>query len=339
MRIAFFYVLLLICLPIFSQKSESIFTLVFYNTENLFDTIDSRDTDDIEFTPGSLKKWNTQKYLKKVNDLGKVLSSINENELPEIIGLAEIENIKVLQDLLNTQYLRKVNYGIAHKDSLDKRGIDVALLYRKDEFKFSGNDFIHVPFPFDSTLKTRDILHVYGKLSDGSDMHFYVNHWSSRDGGQRETEVRRMYCAVALRRNIDMVLSKDSNARIVIMGDFNDEPTNKSLMSVLQSANKRKNLSVGEFYNLMYDAHNLTQTGSYYYQGIWNMFDQIIVSQNLITAVEGYRCNYESGKVFRKEWMMFTNNSGVSEPNPTYGGNEYFGGISNHLPVYMLLTK
>ena len=339
MRTYIILLLLFIGLSAFSQRSENLFSLVFYNIENFYDTITTVGGSGNDFTPESQKQWNSERYLKKVDDIGKVLSAIGDNELPEIIGLSEVENKRVLQDLIKSDYLRKGNYEIIHKDGPDARGIDVALLYRKDEFIYSGSEFIHITFPFDSSLTTRDILHVTGKLSDGRDIHLYVNHWTSRVGGQRETESRRMYCAVALRRSIDMVLSRDSRARIVLMGDFNDDPTNKSLMNVIQSTNKRKNISIGEFYNLMYDEHNLSQTGSYLYQGEWYMYDQIIISPNLLTAVEGFRCTYESGKVFRQDWMMVTNNKGVASPKRTYEGNKYSGGISDHLPVYLRLKK
>jgi len=322
-----------------AQNKSDDFVIMFYNTENLFDTIDSKDTEDTEFTPGSEKHWNSERYQKKIENIAHVIAAVGDKSLPDIVGLAEIENKQVLEDLIGTDYLKKGNYGIVHEDSPDERGIDVALLYRKDRFDFGGYEKIPVSFPFDSLMTTRDILRVYGKLPDGEEINFYVNHWSSRYGGQKETEAKRMYCAVALRRSVDMLLTRDANAKIVIMGDFNDEPTNKSIMNVLQATNKRKNISVGEFYNLMYDKHNLSDTGSYYYRGSWNMLDQIMVTRNLLTNTSGYHCNYDSGKIFSEDWMMYTNKNGEVSPNRTYGGSNYFGGYSDHLPVYLILTK
>ena len=339
MKNTIIFLLLIYCSVATPQQPESRLTIVFYNTENLYDTLDAPGTDDSGFTPGGVKKWNSQKYFRKVNDLGRVLSSIDEKKLPEIIGLSGVENIRVLQDLVRSKPLEKAGYEIVHKDSPDKQGSDVAFLFRKDQFRLSGKDFIPVQFPFDSSLTIRDILHVYGELSDGRLVHFFVNHWSSRDGGQRETESQRMYCAVALRRAVDMLLSRDSRARIIIMGDFNDEPTNKSLMNVVQCSNKRKNIAVGEFYNLMYDQHNLNPTGSCFYQGSWSMMDQIIVSPNMLSAFSGFGCNYESAKVFQKDWMIISKKEGVPEPHATYDGDTYSGGVSDHLPVYVVLEK
>jgi predicted extracellular nuclease len=331
-------VLLMLITPCFHAiAQEKPFVIMTYNVENLFDTIDTPGIDDVEFTPASKKQWNTEKYNKKLVDLSKVIAAVGKENLPDIIGLAEIENRKVLEDLINTPALKPGGYGIAHEESPDARGIDVALLYRKDRFKYEGQLKIPVVFPFDSTEKTRDILYVYGKAPDGMDMHFFVNHWSSRNGGERETERKRMYCAVSLRRNLDLLLSRDANARIVIMGDFNDEPTNRSIMTVLQASDKRKNISVGEFYNLMYDMHNLTADGSYFYKGNWNMLDNMIVSQTLLNVTTGYGCKYDSGKILKEEWMMYKAKNGEVSPNRTYGGDNYYGGISDHLPVYLIL--
>jgi len=310
-----------------------------YNVENLFDTIDTPGYDDIEFTPASKKQWTSEKYEKKLLDLSKVISAVGRDKLPDIVGLIEVENLMVLENLINTRALKPGKYGIVHEESPDARGIDVALIYRKDRFKYEGHVKIPVSFPFDSTEKTRDILYVYGKAPDGLDIHFFVNHWSSRNGGERETEPKRMYCAVALRRSVDLLLSRDSRARIVIMGDFNDEPSNRSIMGVLQSTNKRKNIWVGEFYNLFYDKHNLTPEGTYFYRGNWNMLDQIMVSHTLLNAANGYSLNYDSGLIFKADWMLYKAKNGEISPNRTYGGDNYYGGISDHLPVYVELQN
>ncbi|MCK4921839.1 MAG: hypothetical protein KAS71_12390 [Bacteroidales bacterium] len=333
-------ILSLISLCGFSQRAlKSDFTVMFYNVENLFDTIDHPDFTDEEFSPESEKNWNTERYTKKLDDLSAVLSSQNKKELPEIIGLAEVENKRVLQDLIATKNLEDGNYEIIHEEGKDARGIDVALLYRKNELKSVNFESIEITFPFDSSLTTRDILHVWGKTEDGEDIHFFVNHWSSRIGGERETEPKRMYAAVTLRRQLDLLFSKEKNPRIVIMGDFNDEPTNKSLMNILLAGNKLKNIATGDLYNLFYDKHNQYNEGSYNYRNNWNMLDHIIVSYNLINQEGKYSCNYDSGKIIKEEFMLYENNQGQQVPNRTYGGPNYYGGISDHFPIMVKFTK
>ncbi len=331
--------LMFFTLELDAQKhNEKDFTVIFYNVENLFDTLDAPFFKDEEFTPESEKEWNTLKYEKKLEDLAKVLSSINGKELPEIIGLAEVENRSVLEDLISTKDLIKGEYEIIHTESPDVRGIDVALLYKKDILKSVSFNTIKIDFPFDSTLTTRDILHVKGNAPDGRDIHFFVNHWSSRYGGQKESVPKRMYCAVSLRRKIDLLLSLESDPRFIIMGDFNDEPTNRSMLNLLLAGNKRKNTGPGDLYNLYYDMHNMKDKGTYYYQGSWNMLDQIICSYNLINTPGFYSCNYTSGKIFYEDWMLFENAEGTNIPSRSYGGPNYYGGVSDHLPVYVTLT-
>ena len=317
-------------------KNENL-TVVFYNTENLFDIKDDPFTRDEDFTPDSDKKWDHKKYIKKTEDLSKVLSSISEPNLPGIIGLAEVENKKVLIDLVNTKNLRSGNYEIVHHDGPDKRGIDVAMLYRKDLFKVEFHRSIPISFPRDSSL-SRDILMVRGKTNDSENLYVFVNHWKSRSGGVSVTEFKRIYSAVILRKIVDSIFNFEPKAKIIIMGDFNDEPTNRSIHQVLQANNKRKNPDKRDLYNLMYDMHNLNDLGSYHYSGSWNMLDQIIISQSLLDKKHGYFTNYEGGEIFNKEWMLYHNSkAGAWTPNKTYGGDTYFGGISDHLPVYVVL--
>ena len=324
---------MLLVLHLAAQNPSSKFTVVFYNTENLFDTIDAPIPGDDEFTPSSEKKWNTERYTKKINDLSRVLSDAGGGELPAIIGLSEVENRLVLNDLVRSPLLAPGKYRIVHEESPDERGIDVALLYRPDRFDYIRHEKIPVSFPFDSSLTTRDILYVRGKTPDGRILNFFVNHWSSRYGGTQASESKRMYCAVALRRRLDLLLSTETDPRIIIMGDFNDEPTNRSIMDILHATNKRKNIYPGDLYDLFYDRHNEGNFGSYYYRGEWNMFDQFIVSYNLLDQKGSLRCSYGSGDVFREGFMIFKNSEGDEVPNRTYGGPNYYGGISDHFPV------
>ncbi len=320
--------------------AKSAATIAFYNVENLFDINDDPSPGDDEYLPLSAKAWDKKRYEKKVKDIAGTLGSLNKIELPGIIGLAEVENRLVLEDLVRESPLRRGRYEIVHYDSEDERGIDVALLYRPDEFTLIESRTITVSFIFAPLDMTRDILYVRGMLDDGRSYHIYVNHWPSRAGEARESEMKRVSAAAALRKDIDNILNFERDARIVIMGDFNDEPTNMSLMQVLNATNKRKNFTYRDLFNLMYDGHNSGNTGTISYRDNWQMFDQMIVSFSLLTNDGGYFTGFGEGKVYNSEEIMFTNpETGSVSPNRTFGGNTYYGGVSDHLPVYMILKK
>ena len=320
-------------------QAENTFTIVSYNVENLFDTIDNPKTIDEAFLPGSAKKWNMGRYNKKIHDIAWVISLINVNELPELVGLVEVENKTVLNDLVHSRFLKKGNYKFIHEDSPDKRGIDVALLYRPDEFQYINHKIFRIRFDFEPETTTRDILYVKGILNSGEYLHVFVNHWSSRREGIELSEPKRLYTASVLRAKVDSVLSKDKKAKIVIMGDFNDEPENKSLYQVLNASNNLKAKSSGELYNLMFDK-SLNGIGTYNYRGNWNMLDHIIVSQTLLHAKKAYRVSIDGGMIYKNRQMLYDNvKTGQMTPSKTYGGPNYYGGISDHFPVYVQLRK
>jgi predicted extracellular nuclease len=318
---------------------NNFFTIVSYNVENLFDTIDDPTKKDEDFLPDSPSRWNTEKYNKKIKDIALVLSSINKNELPELVGLVEIENAKVLTDLVDNINLKPGNYSFVQHDSPDERGIDVALLYRPDEFQYVRHEIIPVNFDLEPSIKTRDILYVAGKIGNGELLHVFVNHWNSRREGQDITEPRRTAAAKLLRMKIDQLFLKDKNAKIVIMGDFNDEPSNKSLHQVLFATNKLHSKDYRELYNLMFDKH-LLGLGTLTHRGNWNMLDNLIVSRSLLYSPGKYEVSKDGGQIFQQRWMMFDNvKTGEMTPNRTYGGTNYYGGVSDHLPVFMILKR
>ncbi len=321
-----------------NYNAKNCFTIVFYNVENLFDTINNPTTNDKEFLPNGKKKWNSKRYYKKLNDISKVLASINKNELPEIIGLCEIENKTNLMDLIKQTPLKNANYGIVHQESPDFRGIDVGLLYRKDEFKYIKHEILKIEFDFDKKIKTRDILYVKG-MTNKEIFHIFVNHWSSRRGGKAKSEAKRIYSAKVLKSRIDKILKKNKKAKIVILGDFNDEPCDKSINKILNASNNHKNTNFDELYNLMYDKH-LNSLGTYSYKGKWNMLDNIIVSKTLLHSKKGYNVSIDGGQIFSERWILYDNPKiGSYTPSRTYGGRNYYGGISDHLPVFVILKK
>ena len=303
------------------------YTVVSYNVENLFDTVDDPKIPDEEFLPESEKKWTVERYKKKLNDISQVISEVNPKELPEIVGLVEIENQTVLEDLIRTAKL-KDRYAIIHEESPDFRGIDVALIYRKDAFTEIRHEVLPVTFPDDPEFKTRDILHVTGKVRHKI-VHVFVNHWPSRIGGDDKTEPKRILAAAVLKNKVDQILAADPKARIIIMGDMNDEPTNKSLRETLDAGSPD---SKSKLVNLMIpdDAAGL---GTYFYSGSWNMLDNLVVSGRLITC-KRFRVEDQKGFIFRNDWMIYTNKNGDKTPNRTYVGNKYVGGVSDHFPIY-----
>ena len=301
--------------------SDELF-LMFYNVENLFDTIDSPNTKDEEFLPSSEKKWDSYRYNYKLNQLEKVFNEIiekeNENNLPDIIGLSEVENKHVIEDLLKKDVFMNHNYFIVHKDSPDGRGIDCALLVNR-KFEVLQNNFIQIKNPKESRT-TRDI--VYSKLKFKNQIfNVFVNHWPSRWGGQEASNHKRVFVAKVLRKYIDENTSQgDFN---LIMGDFNDYPNNESLEETLVK---------DDLLNLM-SSSKVSGKGSYNYRGNWNWLDQIIVSKE----ISSFRL-IKFG-AFKEDFMMYTNKKGEVYPSRSFSGNNWYGGYSDHLPVYLKISS
>ncbi|VAW18119.1 hypothetical protein MNBD_BACTEROID01-1381 [hydrothermal vent metagenome] len=310
-------------------------TVVFYNVENLFDIFNEPGKHDGEFTPEGVKKWTEERYNKKLADLSKVLSSINHEELPELIGLCEVENREVVEELLHTGGLQNAEYRVVHFESPDFRGIDVALAYRAGEFSVIAQEPIHISFENNPGYHTRDILYVKGRTNNREVFHIFVNHWPSRIGGAAKTEPKRIFVAAILRSRVDSILSVEPNANIIIMGDMNDEPANKSLESVLKASYSLSSKDNG-LVNLMFKLDKEGK-GSYKYRGKWNMLDNLVVSSGLFDK-KGFRCT-GYGVVFHKKWMEYKNRNGSIFPNRTYGGPNYYGGISDHFPVYFRMVR
>jgi hypothetical protein len=315
-------------------------TIVFYNVGKLFDVINDPKPYDDDFLPEGARQWTDEKYKKKVADIAKVLSSINENELPSIIGLAEVENHKVVEDIIASSKLRRGRYGIINFNNKDEKGLELALLYKKDEIEIIDSKSIPVEFGFDIKGVTREILYIKCKIKDDLVCHIFMTQWPLRSPNAEESEIKRISAAVALRKEVDKILNFDNNARIIIIGDFNDEPTNKSIMQVLNATNKRKNLNYRDLYNLMFDQHNTGTEGTTMFGQSWVMVDQIIVSPALFNRGTGYYLTFDDGRIYKGEDVLITDpQTKLTTPNKTYSGNKYLGGVSSHLPVYIILKK
>jgi len=302
------------------------YTVVSYNVENLFDIVDDPKIPDEEFLPVSEKKWDNEKYQKKLTDLAQVISEVNPEEMPEVVGLVEVENRAVLEDLVKTGKLSGQGYAIIHEESPDYRGIDVAMIYREDAFAEISHEVLPVNFPDDPEFKTRDILHVTGKIRNKM-VHLFINHWPSRTGGEEQTEPKRVLAASVLKKKVDQILAVDPKARIIIMGDMNDEPANKSLHETLGADAPNSGATL---VNLMMP-DDAAGKGSYFYSGNWNMLDNVVVSE---TVLKGMQVEGQKGNIYSSDWMIFTNKTGDKTPNRSYVGDKYVGGVSDHFPVY-----
>ena len=308
------------------------FKIIFYNTENLFDAVDDPKTQDEEFTPGGTNKYTDSIYRVHLAHTAKVLGTILESEQPLFIGLSEIENQQVLEDLIKTAPLNQYNLGIVHQESPDARGIDVGLLYNKKLFTLNKQEFLTVSLVSDTSFKTREILHATGTLSNGEMIDVFVNHWPSRREGQIESEPRRLAAASVLKAATDKVLAGNANANILIMGDFNDYPTDKSISTVLGAQTIQNMASGALLFNLMHKPATGAIQGSHFFKGEWGFLDQMMISKGLAddksTEIVDKRAD-----VFYRDFMIYTNKDGVQSPNKFYAGSKFVGGYSDHLPI------
>ncbi len=303
--------------------------IVFYNVENLFDTKNDPRKNDDWFTPDADTKWDQKRYDHKLEQLAKAISWTGK-ELPALVGLAEVETEQCVKDLARAGELHEGNYGHSHFESPDERGIDVALLYRKDHFKVISEAPIEVKLDND---KTRDILHVHGKL-DGEEMHIFVCHWSSRGEGVKKTEHRRVTAARAVRNEVDDILKDDPNMNILIMGDLNDYPTSRSVSQVLAAACNDK-ASDKDLVDLVCTAHKADR-GSYNYKGDWGYIDHFIVSTSMLDT-DGFIA--DEAKAFFDDRLLFRHPKFGKSPDRTYSGRKYHGGFSDHLPIVLQLMR
>ncbi|HIP32062.1 MAG TPA: hypothetical protein EYG86_04820 [Crocinitomicaceae bacterium] len=308
-------------------------SVVFYNVENLFDTENDPRTNDDDFTPSGYLNWDDERYETKLKNISEAINLIDEK--PVLIGLAEIENHKVLEALIETPGMTKINYKYVHFNSPDRRGIDVALLYDADAFEVIESEKIAVKLPNNRGFNTRDILHVFGEFNGGAKTHVFINHWSSRREGQKETEHKRVRAATILREEVDKILENDKDANIIIIGDFNDYPDNESLNKVLQAKEAGYD-NEGDLINLLFDEHENGE-GTAVYQREWSVLDQIIISQAVYDQKSGLGIENQDAEILRERTLIYTYRDGGQKPSATYGGRKYYGGYSDHLPVYIVL--
>ena len=330
----------------FSQndgKPYLIRTVAFYNLENLFDTINDVNIYDEESPIMKLKRNRSKVYWNKINNLAKVISQIGEEKAktsPAIIGVSEIENRKVLEDLIDSKHLKSKQYGIIHYNSTDKRGIDVALLYQKRYFKpIYDESFNPNIYKKNRKIYTRDQLLVSGYLDDEL-IHVIVNHWPSRRGGEAASRPLREKAAYQNKKIIEQIKLKENNPKVIIMGDFNDDPINSSLKKVLQTIAEKKDLNDGDLYN-PYEKMFKKGFNTLGYRDNINLFDQIIISYSLVNKVENEFSNYKMFKsaIFNKSFLTTSRGRYKGYPFRSFSFGKYTGGYSDHYPVYIYLIK
>lgn len=302
-------------------------TIAFYNIENLFDIENNPLTYDDDFLPTSAKRWTYKRYQNKLRKLGSVISQIGgeDGKSPIIVGLAEVENKKVLTDLISSEHLESLGYDFVHFDSQDERGVDVALLYKSNVFKVENSETFSVYLQNEEGLQdyTRDILLVQGAL-ENEKLHILVNHWSSRREGEKETEHKRLAAANVVNSTIKRIKKEDENAKIIVMGDFNDNPENESI-SLLENE--------GGLYN-PFKTIQSHDKGSLNHDFQWNMFDQILFTGNFFDP-DGSNLKFVKADVFNSKFVTQYHGKYKGQPFRTYVGKKYKGGYSDHFPIYV----
>ncbi|MDO4695603.1 endonuclease/exonuclease/phosphatase family protein [Porphyromonas sp.] len=317
--------------------------VAFYNVENLFDTIDQENADE-DFTPNGVNAWDETRYRHKLHNMSTVIAKIGTSQGPDIIGLAEVENRGVLEDLIAMPALMDKGYGIVHYDSPDFRGIDCAMLYKKDRLEVLHSHPQPVIIPGEEEIKTRDILYVKAKADDEL-LHFMVAHWPSRSGGEAASAPRRLAAAKTMKHLSDSILSTDSTAKIIMMGDLNDDPISPSLKDGLDIKYAKKGLKGTELFTPMYALYKAGY-GTLAYRDVWSLFDMMIVSGNVVNTPNdgGYHLFFSKNQDFGAfifNDKMLTQESGRYKgyPKRTIVGGQYQGGYADHFPVYLFLVK
>jgi len=337
-----FYLLFIFNLGAQNTRNFKIHTVAFYNVENLFDSINDPLKFD-EASPIMALKYNRgEVYKKKIKNTAGVIANIGatlSKKPPVIIGLAEIENRSVLEDLVNDTALIKFDYGIAHFDSPDARGIDVALLYQKAYFtalQVSKHSLNLYDSKTRKPIYTRDQLLVSGKL-DGEIIHIIVNHWPSRRGGLAKSQSKRIAAARLNKKIIDSLQAIDPYAKIVSMGDFNDNPTNASITKILKAKKDKDDIPLKGIYNPMV-AFFKKGLGSNAYRDSWSLFDQILISKPLL-GQDYSSFRFYRAAIFNPPYLSTKKGRFKGYPFRSFANNAFTNGYSDHFPVYVQLIK
>lgn len=339
--IHFFILLILSVGALSAQNVAHRIPIAFYNVENLFDCNDDAN-DDAEFLPQGKREWTNERYQEKLNNIARVLGDIADNGAA-VVGLAEVENRHVLEDLVRIPNIRKRKYGIIHYDSPDPRGIDCALLYDARVFRPKSSGVRFIALPDESPIPTRDILFATGTI-ENEVFHFIVAHWPSRYGGDPASAGRRMVAAQTMHQVADSLLREYPGSKAILMGDFNDDPFDASVVEGLNLCQTIDETHAADLFSPMLSMYR-QGAGTLAYKGEWNLFDIMAVSGNLLKKnTQGLHLyqdpeSHQLAYVFRRDYLLQQTPKHRGEPLRTFAGNNYLGGYSDHLPVYLYLTK
>lgn len=320
-------------------KKVQVFGVAFYNLENLFDTINNNGKYDQEFSPSGKNQWDSRRYWKKIDNLGYAISQMTTKATPAgpaIIGVSEIENITVLQDLVANKAIKDWNLQIIHHDSPDRRGVDVGLLYNPKFFRPLRVDNRRLTVDSLPWFRTRDQMVVMGLLG-GERVAVIVNHWPSRRGGSEQSSYLREAAAKLSHNIADSLLAIDPSMGIIIMGDLNDDPFNRSCAVTLGAKKKESEVKPGGFYNPFWSKLD-AGIGSYTYKGGWNLFDQIIVNYNLLPAGAS-RLKFSYAEVLNKDFLKQQDGQYKGYPFRTFSSGVWTAGFSDHFPTEIFITK
>jgi hypothetical protein len=318
-------------------KNVQLSCVAFYNLENLFDTIDGPNND-AEYLPNGANKWGSMKYNAKLKRMSYAISQIGIDQTPvgpAILGVSEIENRGVLEDLVKQPDIAARSYQIVHYDSPDRRGVDVGLLYNPRLFTVTNSKSYRLKTA-DTTFLTRDQLMVSGYLM-GEKIHVIVNHWPSRSGGEMPSRPKRNEAAKLTRSIVDSLFKADSKSKIIVMGDLNDDPFNESCAEILAARKDASEVKPKELYNVFWKTLEKGQ-GSLSYNDQWNLFDQIILSHELVNGDKS-KLSFWKGEVFYRNFLIQQEGRYKGTPMRTHSGGVWLNGYSDHLPTLVYLVK
>jgi len=323
-----------------AEKKEHIVVCVgFYNVENLFDTINSPGIFDEDFTPQGSKQWNSWKYMEKLDRLGEVISKMGADITPDgpaVLGLCEVENRAVLVDLANNHYIKDRNYQVVHYTGPDRRGIDVALLYQPKYFNYISSKPYPTVVPDNPGFRTRDQLLVTGELL-GERIHFIVSHWPSRGGGERRSRPMRIAAADIARSIVDSIQAAEPGAKVILMGDYNDDPSSRSIRHHLRAHGNLKKLQENELFNPFEDLYN-KGIGSLAWRDSWNLFDMHLLTPSLVGNDRG-TFKFHRAFVYNPPYLRQPTGRFQGYPFRSYSGDVYQSGYSDHFPTYVFLIR